>query len=52
MKQSMVRDVTKRALLFDLDMAIMRLTRDVPDNPALPSLHATYHNLLRQWVEV
>jgi PKHD-type hydroxylase len=50
--QSMIRDVTQRGLLFDLDMAIMRLANEVPDNPALVSLTAVYHNLLRQWAEV
>lgn len=50
--QSLIRDTRQRALLFDLDASIMRLTRDVPDNPALVSLTATYHNLLRLWAEV
>lgn len=49
--QSLVRDKTKRALLFELDTAIIQLTRDVPGHPALVSLTATYHNLLRQWAE-
>ncbi|MEJ0095890.1 MAG: Fe2+-dependent dioxygenase [Methylocella sp.] len=50
--QSLVADKTRRALLFELDAAIMQLTRDVPGNPALVSLTATYHNLLRQWGQV
>lgn len=50
--QSLVRDRAKRALLFDLDSSIMRLTRDVPGHSALVSLTAAYHNLLRQWVEI
>jgi PKHD-type hydroxylase len=50
--QSLVRDKTQRALLFNLDTAIMQLTRDVPGNPALVSLTGTYHNLLRQWAEL
>jgi PKHD-type hydroxylase len=49
--QSLIRDVTKRALLFDLDMSIIRLTRDHPDHPSLVTLTACYHNLLRQWSE-
>jgi PKHD-type hydroxylase len=49
--QSLVRDRARRALLFDLDAAVMRLTRDVPGHPALVSLTAAYHNLLRQWAE-
>lgn len=50
--QSLIPDKTRRALLFDLDAAIIQLTKDVPGHPALVSLTATYHNLLRQWVEV
>jgi len=50
--QSMVRDDTQRALLFDLDMAIIRLTQEAPKSPALVSLTGTYHNLLRMWAEV
>jgi PKHD-type hydroxylase len=52
--QSMVRDDARRALLFDLDMAIVRLTRDSANaagNPALVSLTGCYHNLLRMWAE-
>ncbi len=49
--QSMVRDAAQRSLLFDLDRAIMELSRDVADHPALTRLTATYHNLIRQWAE-
>jgi PKHD-type hydroxylase len=49
--QSMVADDARRTLLFDLDMAIVRLTRDAPGNPALVALTACYHNLLRMWAE-
>jgi len=42
----------QRALLSDLDAAIIRLIQDVPDNPALVSLTATYHNLLWLWAEL
>jgi PKHD-type hydroxylase len=49
--QSLIRDVSKRALLFDMDMAIIQLTRDHPDHPSLVSLTSCYHNLLRQWAE-
>jgi len=48
---SMVREDAQRTLLFDLDMAIVRLTRDTPGHPALVSLVGTYHNLLRMWAE-
>jgi PKHD-type hydroxylase len=49
--QSMVRDDGQRTLLFDLDMAIVRLGRDHPGDPALVSLTGCYHNLLRMWAE-
>ena len=47
--QSLVRDDARRALLFDLDMAIVRLTRDIPGHAPLVGLTGTYHNLLRMW---
>ena len=50
--QSMVADDGRRTLLFDLDMAIVRLARDAPGHPSLVSLTACYHNLLRMWVEL
>jgi PKHD-type hydroxylase len=50
--QSMVRDDGQRALLFDLDMAIQRLNRDLPDHPSAVQFTGVYHNLLRRWAEV
>jgi PKHD-type hydroxylase len=54
--QSMVRDDGQRSLLFDLDLGIQRLSRDLPDHPAAKQsavqLTGVYHNLLRQWAEV
>jgi PKHD-type hydroxylase len=50
--QSMVRDDTQRAILYDLDRSIQRLTAAVPDDPAMVTLVGVYHNLLRQWAEV
>ena len=50
--QSMVRDDAQRALLFDLDMAIMRLTPAAPGHASLVELTGCYHNLLRMWAEV
>lgn len=47
--ESMVRDDGQRALLFDVDMAIVRLSRSLPNDPALVSLTGAYHNLLRMW---
>ncbi|WP_224363200.1 Fe2+-dependent dioxygenase [Hyalangium versicolor] len=49
--QSMIRDVSHRALLFDLDTAIMQLNQEVPKSPSLVMLTGVYHNLLRQWAE-
>jgi PKHD-type hydroxylase len=49
--QSLIRDVSKRALMFDLDMAIIDLNRDHPDHPSVVQLTSVYHNLLRQWAE-
>jgi PKHD-type hydroxylase len=50
--QSLVRDDGRRAILFDLDLGIQRLGRDVPDHPSVVQLTGVYHNLLRQWSEV
>ncbi|KRV66993.1 Fe2+-dependent dioxygenase [Pseudomonas citronellolis] len=50
--QSLVREDSQRALLFQMDQAIQKLSADVPEHPALIELTGTYHNLLRRWVEV
>jgi PKHD-type hydroxylase len=50
--QSLVRQDAHRTLLFDLDTAIQRVTRDMPDHPAAVQLTGVYHNLLRQWAEL
>lgn len=50
--QSMVRGDSERALLFDMDLAIQRLNRDVPDHPSAVQLTGVYHNLLRRWAEL
>jgi PKHD-type hydroxylase len=54
--QSMVRDNGHRSLLFDLDLAIQRLGRDLAGNPSAEQssvqLTGVYHNLLRQWAEM
>jgi PKHD-type hydroxylase len=48
----MVRGDSERALLFDMDLAIQRLTRDAPDHPSVVQLTGVYHNLLRRWAEL
>jgi PKHD-type hydroxylase len=50
--QSLIADVSRRAMMFDLDMSIIRLNGDHPEHPSVVSLTALYHNLLRQWAEV
>jgi len=50
--QSMVRDDPKRTLLFDLDVAVQRISTEMPEHPSLVSLTGVYHNLIRQWAEV
>ena len=50
--QSMLREDAQRRLMFDLDVGIRHLTRDVPDHPALVQLTGVYHNLLRRWSDV
>jgi PKHD-type hydroxylase len=50
--QSMIREDSRRTLLFDLDTSIQRIARDVPDHPSSVSLTGVYHNLLRQWAEM
>ena len=50
--QSLVRDDAERTLLFDLDSAIQRVGRDVPDHPSVVPLTGVYHNLLRRWAEL
>jgi len=51
--QSMVRDTSERAMLFDLDRSIQELTETAgPSAPALIRLTGLYHNLLRRWAEL
>jgi PKHD-type hydroxylase len=50
--QSLVRDDWRRTMLFDMDSAIQRLARDIPDHPSTVQMTGVYHNLLRQWSEL
>jgi len=50
--QSLVRDDGRRSILFDMDTAIQRISRDHPDHPSAVQLTGVYHNLLRQWAEM
>lgn len=50
--QSMVRDLEKRRLLFELDTAITHLRNTQTNRDTTVQLTGTYHNLLRMWSEV
>lgn len=49
--QSLIRDDSRRRLLFELDSSIQRLTRTGADTETVLQLTGIYHNLLRQWAE-
>ena len=50
--QSMLREDSQRRLMFELDVSIRRLARDLPEHPSLVQLTGIYHNLLRRWADV
>jgi PKHD-type hydroxylase len=51
--QSMVRDDSRRRLLFEMDLAIQRLAGEVGQgHESVVALTGSYHNLLRMWAEV
>ncbi|GLS06275.1 PKHD-type hydroxylase YbiX [Chitiniphilus shinanonensis] len=50
--QSMVRDDSRRATLFELDRTIQQLRTRLGDSEEVVALTSHYHNLLRQWAEV
>jgi PKHD-type hydroxylase len=47
--ESLVRDAAQRALMYELDMTIMRLRESLGDTDEVVRLTGTYHNLLRFW---
>lgn len=47
--QSMVRDAAHRRMLFDMDMALVRLRQQHGETAEVVQLTGVYHNLLRQW---
>lgn len=50
--QSMLRDDTRREMLFDLDQTIQSLAGQLGLNaPEVVRLTGIYHNLIRQWAE-
>jgi len=50
--QSMVRDDGQRSLLFDLDLAIQQVRRELSEHAAVVSLTNCYHNLLRRFADM
>ncbi len=49
--QNMVRDPGQRRLLFDMDMALLRLRQDVGETDPVVRLTGVYHNRLRRWAD-
>lgn len=49
--ESMVREDSRRQLLFDLDMSILGLRGSIGDTPEVVRLTGCYHNLLRMWAD-
>ena len=49
--QSLVREDSRRKILFDMDQAIQTLNRAGADEEARTGLVGCYHNLLREWAE-
>jgi PKHD-type hydroxylase len=47
--QSMVREDSRRDVLFQIDTALQELGRDVPGHRSTVRLAGAYHNLLRLW---
>lgn len=54
--QSMIRDDTRRSLLFDMDRSIQRINGELGEHEAARKsaveLTGVYHNILRQWAEM
>lgn len=50
--QSMIRHDAHRSLLLNLDVAIQKVGRDMPEHASLVDFTSIYHNLLREWAEL
>jgi PKHD-type hydroxylase len=51
--QSMVREDARRMLLFEMDVAVQRLSMQLGQaDPSVISLTGAYHNLIRMWAEL
>lgn len=49
--ESIVREIDRRRLLFDLDMSIIALRERLGDDEDTVKLTSIYHNLLRTWAD-
>lgn len=49
--QSLVRNAEDRRLLYEMDMALLKLRKEVGETQPVVHLTATYHNLLRRWAD-
>ena len=49
--ESLVRDESRRRILFDIDLVIGNLSRKEPGGADAERLGSAYHNLLRVWAE-
>lgn len=49
--QSLVRDAWRRAMMFELDMNIVKLRGQLGDSAEVVALTGHYHKLLQQWAE-
>jgi PKHD-type hydroxylase len=49
--ESMVRDAGERAILLEMDRAIVELSENESNLQAVVRLTATYHNLIRKWAD-
>jgi PKHD-type hydroxylase len=49
--QTLVRDFAKRKLLHELGAAIRTVEESLPELGALDTLHRSYSNLIRMWIE-
>jgi len=50
--QSLVRDASRRQMLFELDQNIQALRAQLGDTDPVLGLTGHYHNLVRQWAEI
>jgi PKHD-type hydroxylase len=49
--ESMVREDSRRQMLFELDNVVQELGREKADHPQAVKLAGLYHNLLREWAD-